>query len=224
MRKSIDGLAYIVEQKFKLPAQSDMMFVFHNRHCDKVKILYWDGDGFCLLYKRLERGQFHFPKHITADKYTVTDSELDWLLHGLRIENKYIGFVVVDGKAKRDLKCNWANKITPMSTTSGMIFHSGELNSPLIKSKNEKFHDQGKHDNIYVDYITSALKFKDIYSSANPLMSMGISIEKDFNKKYSPYLVALSFLRFDVIVENLITILCIEITKIDKEFKISNII
>ncbi len=86
MRKSIDGLAYIVEQKFKLPTQSDMMFVFHNRHCDKVKILYWDGDGFCLLYKRLERGQFHFPKHITTDKYTVTDSELDWLLHGLKIE------------------------------------------------------------------------------------------------------------------------------------------
>ncbi len=77
MRKSIDGLAYIVEQKFKLSTQSDMMFVFHNRHCDKVKILYWDGDGFCLLYKRLERGKFHFPTHITADKYTVTDSELD---------------------------------------------------------------------------------------------------------------------------------------------------
>ncbi len=73
-------------QKFKLPTQSDMMFVFHNQHCDKVKILYWDGDGFCLLYKRLERDRFHFPKHITADKYTVTDTELDWLLHGLRIE------------------------------------------------------------------------------------------------------------------------------------------
>ncbi len=86
MRKSIDGLAYIVEQKFKLPAQSDMMFVFHNRHCNKVKILYWDGDGFCLLYKRLEKGKFRFPKHIKDNKYTVTENELDWLLHGLRIE------------------------------------------------------------------------------------------------------------------------------------------
>lgn len=86
MRKSIDGLAYIVEQKFKLPAQSDMMFVFHNRHCDKIKILYWDSDGFCLLYKRLERDKFHFPKHITADKYTVTNEELNWLLYGLKME------------------------------------------------------------------------------------------------------------------------------------------
>lgn len=62
MRKSIDGLVYIVNQKFKLLAQTDMMFVFHNRHCDKVKILYWDGDSFCLLYKRLERDKFNFPK------------------------------------------------------------------------------------------------------------------------------------------------------------------
>ena len=45
MRKSIDGLACIVEQSFKLNPLSDMMFVFHNRHCDKVKILYWDGNG-----------------------------------------------------------------------------------------------------------------------------------------------------------------------------------
>lgn len=86
MRKSIDGLAYIVEQKFKLPTQSEMMFVFHNRHCDKIKILYWDGDGFCLLYKRLDRDKFHFPKHITEDKYTVTNEEFNWLLHGLKIE------------------------------------------------------------------------------------------------------------------------------------------
>lgn len=86
MRKSIDGLACIVEQKFKLPAQSDMMFVFHNRHCDKIKILYWDGSGFCLLYKRIEYGKFHFPKVIDSEKYTVANEELEWLLHGLKIE------------------------------------------------------------------------------------------------------------------------------------------
>lgn len=86
MRKSIDGLSAIVEQNFKLNQFSNAMFVFHNRHCDKVKILYWDGDGFCLLYKRIEQGKFRFPKNITADKYTVTQEELSWLLHGLRIE------------------------------------------------------------------------------------------------------------------------------------------
>lgn len=86
MRKQIDGLASIVEQQFKLDAMTNMMFVFHNRHCDKVKILYWDNDGFFLLYKRIEKGKFHFPKRLDSDKYTVTEKELTWLMHGLHIE------------------------------------------------------------------------------------------------------------------------------------------
>ena len=141
-----------------------------------------------------------------------------------KTKDKYIGFVVVDGKARSDINCNWAKKLTPMSTTSGMIYHSGELNAPLIKSKNEKLHDRGAHDDIYVDYITSALKFKNLYTTANPLMSMGISIEKDFNKKYAPYLIALAFLKFDVIVEDYITLLCSEVKKIDKDFDLAKII
>lgn len=86
MRKSIDGLASVVEQKFTLNPLSDMMFVFHNRHCNKIKILYWDRNGFCLLYKRIEKGKFRFPQHITEDKYTVSEEELEWLLQGLHIE------------------------------------------------------------------------------------------------------------------------------------------
>ena len=86
MRKSIDGLSAIVEQNFKLNQFGNAMFVFHNRHCDKVKILYWDGDGFCLLYKIIEHGKFRFPRGITSDKYTVTQEELLWLLHVLKIE------------------------------------------------------------------------------------------------------------------------------------------
>ncbi len=139
-------------------------------------------------------------------------------------KDQYIGFVVVDGKAKKSVNVNFANKITPMSTTSGMIYYSSELEAPLIKSKNEELHDKGKHDDIYVDYITSALKFKDICTTANPLMSMGISIEKDFNKKYAPYLVALAFLNFDKIVEDYIILLCTEIKKIDKDFELIDII
>ena len=86
MRKSIDGLAAIVHGRFELDSMSDSMFVFHNRHCNKVKILYWDGEGFCLLYKRLEREKFRFPRQISDPVYTVTHEEILWLLHGLRIE------------------------------------------------------------------------------------------------------------------------------------------
>lgn len=86
MRNGIDGLSSIVEQRFQLNPFSDAMFVFHNRNCDKVKILYWDGNGFCLLYKRIEKGKFHFPKRLDTDKYIVTNEEFGWLLNGLRIE------------------------------------------------------------------------------------------------------------------------------------------
>lgn len=86
MRNSIDGLSAIVEQKFKLDVFSDAMFVFHNRHCDKIKLLYWDGNGFCLLYKRIEHGKFQFPKHITEEKYMISSEEMEWLLQGLHIE------------------------------------------------------------------------------------------------------------------------------------------
>ena len=86
MRKGIDGFASIVSQLFKLDPLTDMMFVFHNRHCDKIKILYWDGDGFCLLYKRIEKVRFRFPKHPGEEKYTVTEEEFQWLIHGLCIE------------------------------------------------------------------------------------------------------------------------------------------
>lgn len=164
----------------------------------------------------------------------ISLSTREWLFKdvGVRVhfrvlnksKDSYVGFVVVDGKAKKDVHANWAKKITSMSTTSGMIYYSSELNSPLIKSKNEEFHEKGKHDDIYVDYITSALKFKDIYKTANPLMSMGISIEKEFSKKYAPYLVALSFFKFDMIVENLITLSCTKIKTIDKEFELSDLI
>lgn len=86
MRKGIDGLASIVQQKFELDPFEDAMFVFHNRSCDKIKIIYWDCNGFCLIYKRIEKGKFHFPKKIDSHKYTVTNEEFQWLLNGLKIE------------------------------------------------------------------------------------------------------------------------------------------
>ena len=87
MRKSIDGLVSIVESSFNCSSTDDALFVFHNRYCDKVKMLYWNTEGFCLLYKRIERGKFRFPKIIDSDVYSVKDEVLLWLLHGLKIED-----------------------------------------------------------------------------------------------------------------------------------------
>ena len=87
MRRSIDGLVSIVEGSFNYSAMDDALFVFHNKYCDKLKMLYWNTEGFCLLYKRMEKGRFRFPTKIDSTVYSVTDDELLWLLHGLKIED-----------------------------------------------------------------------------------------------------------------------------------------
>ncbi|WP_081417582.1 IS66 family insertion sequence element accessory protein TnpB [Paenibacillus sp. Soil522] len=61
LRKSIDGLAVIVQEGFGLAPFSLCLFVFCNRECNKLKILYWDHNGFWLFYRRLERGRFQWP-------------------------------------------------------------------------------------------------------------------------------------------------------------------
>lgn len=56
MRKAIDGLAAIVQQNFQMNPFQNSLFLFYGRRRDRMKALYWEGDGFILLYKRLENG------------------------------------------------------------------------------------------------------------------------------------------------------------------------
>lgn len=63
MRKSIDGLAAIVSQQFNLDLFSDSLFLFCGRRRDHLKALLWEGDGFIMLYKRLENGRFNGPRN-----------------------------------------------------------------------------------------------------------------------------------------------------------------
>ena len=87
MRKSIDGLAAMVSLQFKLDPFSDSLFVFCNRGRDRLKILYWDTNGFWLYYRRLERGRFKWPSD-RSGTVTVTRRELGWLLGGLAIDQR----------------------------------------------------------------------------------------------------------------------------------------
>ena len=61
MRKGFDSLAYLVESSMALEPLSGHLFVFRSRRGDRIKILYWDADGYVLWYKRLETGCFRFP-------------------------------------------------------------------------------------------------------------------------------------------------------------------
>ena len=58
MRKFVDGLAAIVQQNFQLDPFSNNLFIFCGRRHDRLKALLWRGDGFLLLYKRLDNGRF----------------------------------------------------------------------------------------------------------------------------------------------------------------------
>ena len=62
LRRGIDGLATIVEQQFNLEPCTNALFLFCGRRSDRIKGLYWEGDGFLLLYKRLESGKFQWPR------------------------------------------------------------------------------------------------------------------------------------------------------------------
>jgi transposase len=84
MRKSIDGLASIVQQNFKLNPFQNSLFLFCGHKRDRLKALYWEGDGFVLLYKRLESGSFQWPRDADEVK-RITAHEFRWLLEGLSI-------------------------------------------------------------------------------------------------------------------------------------------
>ena len=88
MRKSINGLSAIVENSFKLDPYDGALFVFCNRKRDRVKILEWDGDGFWLYFKRLEKGHFRWPAPGEDATMRLTGEELAYLLGGARVELK----------------------------------------------------------------------------------------------------------------------------------------
>ena len=85
MRKSIDGLAAIVQQNFKLDPFSNSLFLFCGRSSTKMKVLYWEGDGFVLLYKRLENGRYKWPRNPDQVRQ-LSMQQFRWLTEGLSIE------------------------------------------------------------------------------------------------------------------------------------------
>ena len=85
LRRGIDGLAAIVSQQYGRDLCEDSLFLFCGRRRDRMKALYWEKDGFLLLYKRLEEGSFHWPR--SGDEVRqLTQQQYRWLMEGLKIE------------------------------------------------------------------------------------------------------------------------------------------
>lgn len=81
-RKSINGLSILVEGVLSLDPFAPHLFAFCNRRRDKVKILYWEGNGFVLWYKRFEKHRVFWPKEGADGAAKLTGRELNWLLDG----------------------------------------------------------------------------------------------------------------------------------------------
>lgn len=88
MRKSINGLMSLVQEVFALDPFSDALFVFCNKNKNRLKILEWDGDGFWLYFKRLERGRFRWPAEGEEATMSLKLQELSCLIDGARLEKK----------------------------------------------------------------------------------------------------------------------------------------
>ena len=85
MRRSIDGLAAMVKLNFSMDPFSPYLFLFCGKRRNRLKALFWDGDGFVLLYKRLENGNYKWPRTPEQVRH-LTPQEFRWLMEGLSIE------------------------------------------------------------------------------------------------------------------------------------------
>lgn len=81
-RKGLDGLAALVKEQIRADPFSGVVYVFRSKRADRIKLLYWDGTGLCLLAKRFEQGQFHWPK-IEDGVMRLSAVQLQALLEGL---------------------------------------------------------------------------------------------------------------------------------------------
>lgn len=88
MRKGIDGLAAVVGASFASESYDSALFIFCNKGRNKVKILEWDGDGFWLHQKRLEKGTFSWPKEGRVKRILLSAGEFSCLIGGTKLKRR----------------------------------------------------------------------------------------------------------------------------------------
>ena len=88
LRRGIDGLASTIKFQFELdPFQKNILFLFCGKRTDRIKGLVWEGDGFLLLYKRLNIGGFRWPR-TQEEAVEITPEQYRMLLQGMEIMAK----------------------------------------------------------------------------------------------------------------------------------------
>ena len=86
-RKGINGLTIFAETILEKDVFSKSLFVFINKSKNKIKVLYWDSNGFCLWQKRLEKAKYAWPVHLSRDQAIgLTLQQFKWLLEGFNLK------------------------------------------------------------------------------------------------------------------------------------------
>jgi len=90
MRRGFPGLSGEVQSALQQDPLSGHLFLFRNRRGDRIKILYWDGDGYVIFYKQLSRGSFEFPLPTdpTSPVVEIRSSELSMILDGIELKGR----------------------------------------------------------------------------------------------------------------------------------------
>lgn len=87
MCKGINGLSILAQSILLNHFHKSILFVFRGKQADKIKILWWDGQGFCLYYKCLESGKFTWPKVDEKQSISITKAQLSMLIEGIDWRN-----------------------------------------------------------------------------------------------------------------------------------------
>ena len=88
IRKGIDGLSILLRAEYHLDPLDRSLYLFCGRRSDRIKGLYWEKDGFVLIYKRLEDGRFRWPRSKEEAK-KITPQQFRWLMEGLSIDQPH---------------------------------------------------------------------------------------------------------------------------------------
>jgi transposase len=106
-RKGIDGLAAIVRSRFAEDPLSGSMYVFFTRRADRVRVLYFDRDGYVLVTKRLERGHYRVPWVSERGRVIIEAAELLLVLEGIDLAGSH-------------RRARWAPRTRTSTSTSTM--------------------------------------------------------------------------------------------------------
>lgn len=88
MRKGFDGLSGLVLQYMQEQPLDGSVYIFLNKHRNRIKLLHWQGDGFALYYKQLEKGTYEIPLHpVDSKSILLTPEQLQFILAGIVLES-----------------------------------------------------------------------------------------------------------------------------------------